>query len=201
MQISSFNNKLTAAVLAAALLGIGGGIIGTQAFSGPANTPATTTTATLPPAFNLAEAARPETAPATPATASAREVQAALNSQSPGVVYTQPQPMAATTTTTRTYSAAPRTVVRTNTVNRTTRTRYVSNRSNGGYYETQPAQRRSRSFWDKHRDKLTVAIGTGAGALLGKVIGGNKGAAIGALSGAGGSAIYTYKIRKRNKRY
>ena len=201
MQISAFNNKLTAAVLAAALLGIGGGIIGTQAFSGPANIPAATTTATLPPAFTLAEAARPETAPATPAIASAREVQAALNNQSPGVVYTQTQPVAATTIRTRTYSAAPRTVARTNTVNRTTRTRYVSNRGYDTYTTAQPRQRQNRSFWDKHRDKLTVAIGTGAGALLGGVIGGKKGAAIGALSGGGGSAIYTYKIRKRDKRY
>ena len=60
---------------------------------------------------------------------------------------------------------------------------------------------RKRSFWDKHRDKLTVAMGTGGGALLGGLIGGKKGAAIGALSGAGGSALYTYKLRKRNRNY
>jgi hypothetical protein len=60
---------------------------------------------------------------------------------------------------------------------------------------------RKRSFWDKHRDKLTVAMGTGAGAMIGGLIGGKKGAAIGALSGAGGSALYTYKIRKRNRNY
>jgi len=60
---------------------------------------------------------------------------------------------------------------------------------------------KGRSFWSKHRDKLTVAMGTGAGAILGGVIGGKKGAAIGALSGAGGSALYTYKIRKRNRSY
>lgn len=60
---------------------------------------------------------------------------------------------------------------------------------------------RKRSFWDKHRDKLTVAMGTGGGALLGGLIGGKKGAGIGALAGAGGSALYTYKIRKRNRNY
>src|SRR5689334_16960077 len=60
---------------------------------------------------------------------------------------------------------------------------------------------RKRSFWDKHRDKLTVAMGTGGGALLGSLIGGKKGAAIGALAGGGGSALYTYKIRKRNRNY
>jgi len=66
------------------------------------------------------------------------------------------------------------------------------------YYDYQP---RKRSFWQKHRDKLTVAMGTGGGALLGGIIGGKKGAGIGALAGAGGSALYTYKIRNRNRRY
>ena len=66
------------------------------------------------------------------------------------------------------------------------------------YYDYQP---RKRSFWDKHRDKLTVAIGTGAGAAVGGLIGGKKGAAIGALSGAGGSALWTYKLRNRNRSY
>jgi uncharacterized membrane protein len=62
-------------------------------------------------------------------------------------------------------------------------------------YNNQP---KGRSFWDKHRDKLTLAMGTGAGAAIGGLVGGKKGAAIGALSGAGGSALYTYKLRKRN---
>lgn len=60
---------------------------------------------------------------------------------------------------------------------------------------------RDRSFWDKHRDKLTLGAGTGAGALLGALIGGKKGAAIGALAGAGGSALYTYKLRDRHNYY
>lgn len=62
-------------------------------------------------------------------------------------------------------------------------------------------QPRSRSFWQKHRDKLTVAMGTGGGALVGALVGGKKGAAIGALAGAGGSALYTYKLRDRSRRY
>lgn len=65
-------------------------------------------------------------------------------------------------------------------------------------YNTQP---RKRSFWQKHRDKLTVAMGTGGGAAIGALIGGKKGAAIGALAGAGGSALYTYKLRNRDRRY
>ena len=70
--------------------------------------------------------------------------------------------------------------------------------SNRVYYNYEPRQ---RSFWDKHRDKLTVAIGTGAGAAIGGLIGGKKGAGIGALSGAGGSALWTYKLRNRNRNY
>ena len=70
--------------------------------------------------------------------------------------------------------------------------------SNRVYYDYQP---KKRSFWDKHRDKLTVAIGTGAGAAVGGLIGGKKGAAIGALSGAGGSALWTYKLRNRDRSY
>ena len=66
------------------------------------------------------------------------------------------------------------------------------------YYDYQP---KKRSFWDKHRDKLTVAMGTGAGAAIGGLVGGKKGAAIGALSGAGGSALWTYKLRNRDRNY
>ena len=59
--------------------------------------------------------------------------------------------------------------------------------------------RHSRTFWQKHRDKLTVA-GTGAaGAGVGGIIGGKKGALIGAGAGAGSGALYTYKIRKRHR--
>jgi hypothetical protein len=67
------------------------------------------------------------------------------------------------------------------------------------YYDYQQPQK--RSFWSKHRDKLTVAMGTGAGAAIGGLIGGKKGALIGGLSGAGGSALYTYKLRKRSPSY
>lgn len=60
---------------------------------------------------------------------------------------------------------------------------------------------RGRSFWDRHRDKLTLAIGTGSGAAIGGLIGGKRGAVIGAASGVGASALYTYKIRNRRYRY
>ncbi len=58
---------------------------------------------------------------------------------------------------------------------------------------------RHRTFWQKHRDKLTVAGTALGGAGIGGLAGGKKGAAIGALVGAGGGAVYTYKIRKRNR--
>ena len=58
---------------------------------------------------------------------------------------------------------------------------------------------RNRSFWDQHRDKLTTAAGVGAGAVLGGLVGGKKGAIIGALAGGGGAALYTYKLRDRNR--
>ncbi len=84
-----------------------------------------------------------------------------------------------------------------------TRTRYV--RSGGSsarrvYYDYNERPR-GRSFWQKHRDKLTVAMGAGGGAIIGGLVGGKKGAAIGALAGGGGSALYTYKLRKRNRNY
>jgi hypothetical protein len=80
-------------------------------------------------------------------------------------------------------------------VYRNSGTRTASNRV---YYDYQT---KKRSFWDKHRDKLTVAMGTGAGAAIGGLVGGKKGAAIGALSGAGGSALWTYKLRNRDRNY
>src|ERR1700686_1951139 len=89
----------------------------------------------------------------------------------------------------------------TNVVSNGTR-RYSRRYSNGrSVYYDYGNQPRGRTFWQKHRDKLTVAMGTGGGALLGGLIGGKRGAGIGALAGAGGSALYTYKLRKRTRRY
>lgn len=101
------------------------------------------------------------------------------------------------------FAAASQTEQRTQTSTRRSRVVYRNvgssrTSANRVYYNYEP---RKRSFWDKHRDKLTVAIGTGAGAAVGGLVGGKKGAAIGALSGAGGSALWTYKLRKRNRNY
>ena len=59
--------------------------------------------------------------------------------------------------------------------------------------------RHGRTFWQKHRDKLTVAGTTVVGTAIGGAAGGGKGAAIGAGSGAGAGALYTYKLRKRHR--
>ncbi|HEU5460514.1 MAG TPA: hypothetical protein VFU83_08460 [Pyrinomonadaceae bacterium] len=78
--------------------------------------------------------------------------------------------------------------------------RYVQ-RLDDSRYRTYSGRRyrwdRDRSFWDRHRDKLTTGIGAGAGAVIGGATGGKKGAVIGALLGAGGAALYTYKLRDR----
>jgi L-aminopeptidase/D-esterase-like protein len=75
----------------------------------------------------------------------------------------------------------------------------------GSYWHTHYAcvgdhHKHGRSFWQKHRDKLTTAAGAAGGALIGGIAGGGKGAAIGALAGGGGAAVYTYKIRKGRRR-
>lgn len=58
---------------------------------------------------------------------------------------------------------------------------------------------RHRTFWQKHRDKLTVAGTALGGAAIGGLAGGKKGAAIGTAVGAGSGALYTYKLRKRHR--
>ena len=101
---------------------------------------------------------------------------------------------------TATAAAAP---AATRVVNRSSarRTRTVARNSapRRVYYDY--GQNKGRSFWQKHRDKLTVAMGAGAGAGIGALVGGKKGALIGGLAGGGGSALYTYKLRKRNRNY
>lgn len=75
---------------------------------------------------------------------------------------------------------------------------------NSGYYDNRSYYDYgydNRSFWQKHRDKLTVAIGAGAGAALGAMLGGKRAAVIGAAAGAGSSALYTYRIRNRRYGY
>ena len=57
------------------------------------------------------------------------------------------------------------------------------------------------SFYSRHRNLINIGIGTAAGALLGGLIGGKKGALIGTAAGAGGSALYTYKLKPKRTTY
>jgi hypothetical protein len=97
------------------------------------------------------------------------------------------------------------------TVNGRTDSRYNSRYDDGRYrdavYQNDTYRNddyrygRNRSVWDQHRDKITTAGGALGGAILGGLIGGRKGAVIGAIAGGGGAAVYTYKIRDRNRRF
>jgi len=57
------------------------------------------------------------------------------------------------------------------------------------------------SFYSRHRNLINIGIGTAAGALLGGLIGGKKGALIGTAAGAGGAALYTYKLNPKTNTY
>jgi hypothetical protein len=159
--------------------------------------------------MHQSQPASAETATAAPVatrTAAATEPQANENEMIPAEFNTAGEQTAYKTGFADGFAAATQPdnrTVGTTTVRRTpTRVVYRNGRARASsqrvYYDYQPRQ---RSFWDKHRDKLTVAIGTGAGAAIGGLIGGKKGAAIGGLSGAGGSALWTYKLRNRNRNY
>ena len=88
--------------------------------------------------------------------------------------------------------------------NRRFDSRRYEQRIDDARYRTNSGRRyrwdRDRSFWDRHRDKLTTGIGAGAGAAVGAMVGGKKGALVGALLGGGGAALYTYGIRDKERR-
>ena len=182
-----FTNKLLPVALIAALIG---GSVGALVMHKSQPAAAETTTAAQTPA--LATTAEPvaNTDPdneMVPAAFNTAGEQTAYKTGFADGFAAATQAEQRTVTTTR---RAPSRVVYRNSGSRTS--------SNRVYYNYEP---RKRSFWDKHRDKLTVAIGAGAGAAVGGLIGGKKGAAIGALSGGGGSALWTYKLRNRNRNY
>lgn len=61
---------------------------------------------------------------------------------------------------------------------------------------------RSRgNVYDRHRNVINIGIGTAAGAIIGGLVGGKKGALIGGAAGAGGAALYTYKLNPKTKKY
>jgi hypothetical protein len=46
-----------------------------------------------------------------------------------------------------------------------------------------------------------MGIATGGGALIGGIAGGRRGAGLGALTGLGAGALYTYVLNKKRRRY
>ena len=60
---------------------------------------------------------------------------------------------------------------------------------------------RKPSYYRRHRNRINMAAGTAGGAIIGGLIGGRKGMAIGAGTGLAGSALYTYKLKKKKRHY
>lgn len=75
---------------------------------------------------------------------------------------------------------------------RTTATRYAT--------RSYVAQRRP-SFYRRHRNLINIGIATGAGALVGGLLGGRRGVGLGLLGGAGAGALYTYKLNPKRRYY
>lgn len=75
--------------------------------------------------------------------------------------------------------------------------RYVQPR----YRVSEYSYYRKPSFYQRHKHAIDVGIGTGAGALIGGIARGGKGAGIGALIGAGSGALFTYVLDKKKRRY
>ena len=57
------------------------------------------------------------------------------------------------------------------------------------------------SFYRRHRNLINIGIATGAGALVGGLIGGRRGVGLGLLGGAGAGALYTYKLNPKRRYY
>ena len=79
-------------------------------------------------------------------------------------------------------------------------TRYCDNVQESQYDYDQNGYKRP-GVYRRHRNLINIAIGSGAGAVIGGLLGGKKWAAIGAAAGAGGAAVYTYKVRPKRDRY
>lgn len=197
----TLQNKILPVALVAALLGGGAGAFVTRS-SNPSTQPATTasTTATQPSATMTATEATAEQAKLNPTTEDQVAFRDGFAEGYRAASGASDSAVAPAATARRSSRSTTPVVYRTAGSSRRARTVVARDNSRRVYYDYNN-QPRQRSFWQKHRDKLTVAMGAGGGAVIGGLIGGKKGAAIGALAGGGGSALYTYKIRKRNRNY
>jgi len=68
-------------------------------------------------------------------------------------------------------------------------------------YRTASYVARRPSFYRRHRNMINIGIATGAGALIGGLLGGRRGVGYGILGGAGAGALYTYKLNPKRRRY
>ena len=83
---------------------------------------------------------------------------------------------------------------------RTTATR-TARRTTPRYAVNSYTAQKRPSFYRRHRNLINIGIATGAGALVGGLIGGRRGAGLGLLGGAGACALYTYKLNPKRRRY
>lgn len=83
-------------------------------------------------------------------------------------------------------------------VRRSSASRSYASRSR---YRTAGYAAKRPSFYRRHRNIINVGIATGAGALIGGIAKGKRGAGVGALIGAGSGALYTYVLNKKKRRY
>ena len=72
---------------------------------------------------------------------------------------------------------------------------------NSGYYQPSGYTDRRPSFYRRHRNLVNIGVATGAGALIGGLLGGRRGVGYGLLGGAGAGALYTYKLNPKKRRY
>ena len=68
-------------------------------------------------------------------------------------------------------------------------------------YATRSYVAKRPSFYRRHRNMINMGIATGAGALIGGLLGGRRGVGLGMLGGLGAGALYTYKLNPKRRRY
>ena len=68
-------------------------------------------------------------------------------------------------------------------------------------YRTASYVARRPSFYRRHRNMINIGVATGAGALIGGLLGGRRGVGYGILGGAGAGALYTYGLNPKRRRY
>ena len=66
-------------------------------------------------------------------------------------------------------------------------------------YATRGYSYRRPSFYQRHKHVIDVGIGTGAGALIGGLLRGKRGAGWGALIGGGSGALYTTVLKPKRR--